>query len=81
MSSVAPSTADQSRIVIAKFSALAIVFYLGYLAVTCPCKRLWACHEGKVWLAIAVLVLLMCVENGLPHALVGGSASCSAGGK
>jgi hypothetical protein len=57
--------------VIAKASAVAIFFYLGYLAVTCPCARLWACHQGKVWIAIGLLIMLMLIENGVPPMLRG----------
>jgi hypothetical protein len=66
------------RMVIAKASALAVVFYLGYLAVNCPCGRLWACHQDKIWVAIGLLIGIMLIENGVPSFLKGGKRGGSA---
>jgi hypothetical protein len=67
---------------IVKIITLASLIYLAYLAVTCPCKRLWACHLKKAWAAVLVLVAVLIFENGLPglHMFGGGGdgGSCSA---
>jgi hypothetical protein len=71
--------------VIAKISALAILIYMGYLAITCPCKQLWACHIGKIWIAFTLLGVVIIVENSLPslslftgQGMSGGGGSCHA---
>jgi hypothetical protein len=69
------------RMVIAKISALAILVYMGNLVITCPCKRLWACHIGKIWIAFTLLSVIIVVENGLPSlSLFSGGGTSGRGG-
>jgi len=64
------------HMILAKTWALVLLFYLAYLAIICPCNRLWSCHETGVWVAICLLVIFVLWENGLPRFL-GGSKDSS----
>lgn len=59
------------RMFVVKIIALAILGYLAYLAITCPCAHIWSCKSNRVWIAVILLIVLVAVEAGLPRFLTG----------
>jgi hypothetical protein len=53
-------------IFVAKTTMIALLSYLLYIAVTCPCDPFPGCHRRQMYTALAACALLILALNG-PH--------------